>query len=113
MREAGHAEFKKNEHELVDANDELERAEVVVKKEMGSAFLQGKTRQKVKLSPTSMKAVVDALSKVVDASWIGNAQAKTLKGFLQQQQGSQEDAEDKDLTMEPAKEGDAEGGGVL
>lgn len=79
--------FASTETELVTSVDELTRAVVEIKK--GTSFLQIRGAQRA--PEERMKAVTKALSAVVDAAWIGGANKRALKSFLQQAQGEQED----------------------
>merc|ERR1719310_1408249 len=98
LRGVERQEFKKTEQELVQAEDELQAAEVVIKKEIAAtgAFVQFKGRRR--MSPKTMEAITKALSTVIDSSTVVNLKAKAkLQGFLQSQEAAED--EDRDLQM--------------
>jgi len=117
LRDVERGEFKKTEAELVKADDELHAAEVIVKKEMAFIQVDGKQKQRQRMSPKAVEALTKALSTVIDSTHVVSSKAKAkLQGFLQ----SQEEAEDenKDLQM-PASEApeaanyESHSGGIL
>jgi len=117
LRGVERKEFKKTEQELVNAEDELQAAEVVIKKEMAAtgAFIQFKGKRR--MSPKAYEAIAKALSTVIDSTSVVNLKAKAkLQGFLQSEAAAQD--EDKDLQM-PASEApeaknyETHSGGVL
>jgi len=78
-RKAKSAEFKSTEAALVTSVDQLSRAMVIIKREMGAAFLQG-----AKVTPKQrLQAAMNAISKVLDAAWINQDTKKSLSGLMQ------------------------------
>jgi predicted nucleic acid-binding Zn-ribbon protein len=78
-RKAKSAEFKATEAALVTSVDQLSRAMVIIKREMGAAFLQMS-----KVTPKQrLQAAMNAISKVLDAAWINQDTKKSLSGLMQ------------------------------
>merc|ERR1719316_1449828 len=61
------------------AVDQLDRAVVIIKREM--SFVQ----QGQKAPRKDMKAALSALQTIIDASWVNSGSKKALKGFMQTQ----------------------------
>merc|ERR1719161_1686781 len=97
LRKAGAAEFAATEKELVAAVDQLDRAVVIIKREM--SFVQkGKQARGLKGSPhQDVKTALAAISKILDASWVNAGNRRALKGLMQTQV---ETGEDSDLKLE-------------
>jgi hypothetical protein len=94
IRKKEHESFAVTEKEMLEAVDTLERAIVVLKRGQTS-FLQRGNSQDLRL-------LVASLAKVVSAAWVTSTQRAAVQSLLlQSQQGSQEDAEDEDLTLQP------------
>jgi len=91
VRNGERAAFVDTEKEMVATVDELTTAVIELKKSMSFLQAPGKDASNVRF-----KKVTQALSKIVDAAWVGNGDRKALKGFLQQ---SQSDGEDADLRL--------------
>jgi chromosome segregation ATPase len=87
IRMSEKASFDATEKELVETQDSLERALVMIKRNMG--FMQGKSRKK------NMDDLVKSLTTIVDASWISTEEKARVQQLLQT-----EDA-DEDLTLQP------------
>merc|ERR550537_982367 len=85
IRESEKAAFEATEKELVETQDSLERALVMIKRNMG--FMQGKAHKK------NMDELVTSLKTIVDASWISTEEKAKVQQLLQT-----EDA-DEDLTL--------------
>lgn len=85
------ADFDGTEKELVTSVDELERATMVIKREMSLA--QGAPQAKVQ---KAVKVAMAVISQIVDASWVNEDRRKTLKNLMQTEEGA--DAED-DLSL--------------
>merc|ERR1719506_1939560 len=83
IRTAEKAAFDATEKELVETQDSLERALVMIKRNMG--FMQGKAHKK------NMDELVTSLKTIVDASWISNDDKAKVQQLLQ--------TEDEDLTL--------------
>merc|ERR1719421_2842637 len=102
IRTSEKAAFEATEKELVETQDSLERALVMLKRNMG--FMQGKTHKK------NIEDLVTSLRTIVDASWISTEEKAKVQQLLQTEDS------DEDLTLQPqattsAYEG--HGGGIL
>merc|ERR1719375_1821664 len=94
IREAEHKDFAKEEAELINTVDALERAIGILEREMaktGAAFLELK----------KANSVVDALKVLVQASSISSSDGSRLTAFLQSQQENEDD--DAELGAPAAK----------
>merc|ERR1719316_978184 len=78
------------------AVDQLDRAVVIIKREM--SFVQAGQKAPRK----DMKAALDALSSIIDASWVNSGSKKALKGFMQTQ-AQAGDSDDLKLDQPQAK----------
>jgi chromosome segregation ATPase len=87
IRTAEKAAFDATEKELVETQDSLERALVMIKRNMG--FMQGKAHKK------NMDELVTSLKTIVDASWISNDDKAKVQQLLQTEDS------DEDLTLQP------------
>jgi len=79
-RRAEKNDFTASEKELVEAVDQLDRAIMLIKREM--SFIQkdsSEPRQRL-----GLRVAMKILSKIVDASWVDRGSKNALKGFLQQ-----------------------------
>jgi len=110
VREAQNKDFQDNEHEMSLTIDELSRALVAAKKDM--SFVQ--VNAKMSDRKPNTQALISALSKLIEASSIGQKSQQTLKGFLQDAQ-SAEEGEDLRLNQPQAvvSEYDSHSGGIL
>jgi len=89
IREKEHGVFVASEKELVETIDSLDRAIVVLKKNLG--FMQ--TGRAANL----LAAMAGGLQKVVEASWVNEHQKAVLQSLLQ----TKEDDSDQDLEFQP------------
>merc|ERR1719310_2381938 len=89
-------DFQASEKELVKAVDQLDRAVVIIKREM--SFIQ----QGQKAPRKDMKAALSALQTIIDASWVNSGTKKALKGFMQTQ-AQAGDSDDLTLDQPQAK----------
>jgi len=89
IREKEHEVFVASEKELVDTVDSLERAMVVLKKNLG--FMQ--TGRGAHL----LAAMAGGLQKVVEASWVNEHQKAVLQSLLQ----TKDEDSDEDLEFQP------------
>merc|ERR1719247_3732672 len=87
--ETEHGVFVASEKELVETIDSLDRAIVVLKKNLG--FMQ--TGRAANL----LAAMAGGLQKVVEASWVNEHQKAVLQSLLQ----TKEDDSDQDLEFQP------------
>merc|ERR1719310_1026980 len=90
-RKKDQADFQASEKELVKAVDQLDRAVVIIKREM--SFIQ----QGQKAPRKDIKAALSALQTIIDASWVNSGTKKALKGFMQTQS---EAGDSDDLTLD-------------
>merc|ERR1719428_70041 len=81
-RKKDQADFQATEKELVTAVDQLDRAVVIIKREMSFAQ-QG--QQRSAKGHQDIKKALAAISKILDASWVNSGTKKALKGFMQTQ----------------------------
>jgi chromosome segregation ATPase len=89
IREKEHEVVVASEKELVETVDSLDRALVVLKKNLG--FMQtGRTAH-------LLAAMASGLQKVVEASWVNEHQKAVLQSLLQ----TKEDDGDEDLDLQP------------
>merc|ERR1719487_2636289 len=86
VRDAQHADFQEAEREMSLTIDELARALVAAKKDM--SFVQ--VNAKMSDRKPNTQALISALSKLIEASSIGQKSQQTLKGFLQDAQSAEE-----------------------
>jgi len=89
VRKAERATFEKTEAELLETVDSTARAVAEIKKSM--AFIQIRGTRRAKVPKVNVKQAVAVLSKIVDAAWVQNGDKKTLKAFLQQASGEEDD----------------------
>merc|ERR1719487_1340894 len=89
IRTSEKAAFDATEKELVETQDSLERALVMLKRNMG--FLQGKAHKQ------NMENVVSSLRTIVDASWISTEEKAKVQQLLQ----TEDSDEDLTLTAQP------------
>merc|ERR1719359_1972576 len=104
IREAEHKDFAKEEAELVNTVDALERAIGILEREMantGAAFLELK----------KANSVVQALKVLVQASSISSSDGSRLTAFLQSQQENEDD--DAELGAPAAKTYESKSGGIV
>merc|ERR1719482_975190 len=104
IREAEHKDFAKEEAELVNTVDALERAIGILEREMaktGAAFLQLK----------NANSVVAALKVLVQASSISSSDGSRLTAFVQNQQENEDD--DAELGAPAAKTYESKSGGIV
>merc|ERR1719353_2631522 len=87
IRESEKSSFEATEKELVETQDSLERALVMLKRNMG--FMQGKSHKK------NMDDLVTSLRTIVDASWISTDEKAKVQQLLQTEDS------DEDLTLQP------------
>merc|ERR1719353_749259 len=102
IRTSEKSAFEATEKELVETQDSLERALVMLKRSMG--FMQMKGNKK------ALEALAASLQTVVEASWISSEEKAKVQQLLQTEDS------DEDLTLQPqattsAYEG--HGGGIL
>jgi len=93
--------FAKNEKELEESIDELERAVMEIKKaSTGTELIQTKKGQtRVRLSKPTLKSVMSALSRIVDASWVNAADRHQVQNLMQTE-ASADDGEEDDLQLQ-------------
>jgi chromosome segregation ATPase len=89
IREKEHAVFVASEKELVETVDSLERAIMVLKKNLG--FMQTGRSAHV------LEAMASGLKKVVEASWVNAHQKSVLQSLLQ----TKSEDSDEDLEFQP------------
>merc|ERR1719443_2303979 len=89
IREKEHAVFVASEKELVETVDSLERAIMVLKKNLG--FMQTGRSAHV------LEAMASGLKKVVEASWVNAHQKAVLQSLLQ----TRDEDSDEDLAFQP------------
>jgi len=106
-RKAERANFVTTEKALVASVDQLEKATVLMKRH-AAALLQSGAH-----SPNSGRDAARALSKllgkVIEAAWVDHGSARALKGFLQAQEGSSEEA-DSDMRLLKGETAPSSGG---
>jgi chromosome segregation ATPase len=88
LRNKENADFLAAEKELVDTVDGLDRAVVVLKRNM--AFVQAGNLPKKELS-----LLASSLSKIIEASWVNEHDRKAVQSLLQTSDG------DEDLSFQP------------
>merc|ERR1719195_1691406 len=88
IRKKENAEFKKNEAELMDALDTLERAIGILTKEM-----EKNPAALAQIDTSNTQRLVQTLSAVIDAAGFAGADKTKLVALVQSQQGSQNDDE--------------------
>merc|ERR1719453_2544898 len=106
IRSKAHEDFLAAEKELVETVDSLERAQTVLKKNLGFVQTGGAAK--------ALSALASGLQKVVDASWVNTHQKKVLQSLLQA--ASSESADDEDLSLQPQATAAAYGsqsGGII
>jgi len=104
LRTKGHEDFLAAEKELVDTVDSLERAQAVLKKNLGFVQTGGAAK--------ALGALASGLQKVVEASWVNAHQKKVLQSLLQ---AASSDS-DEDLSLQPQATAAAYGsqsGGII
>jgi chromosome segregation ATPase len=89
IRTSEKAAFDATEKELVETQDSLERALVMIKRNMG--FMQGKSHKQ------NMDNLVASLRTIVDASWISTDEKAKVQQLLQ----TEDSDEDLTLTAQP------------
>merc|ERR1719199_744960 len=102
IRTSEKSAFEATEKELVETQDSLERALVMIKRNMG--FMQTKGHKK------NMDDLVTSLRTIVDASWISSDEKAKVQKLLQT------DDSDEDLSLQPqatTSSYDSHGGGIL
>merc|ERR1719473_2460920 len=102
IRTSEKASFDATEKELVETQDSLERALVMIKRNMG--FMQGKAHKK------NLDDLVTSLRTIVEASWISGDEKAKVQKLLQTEDS------DEDLTLQPQATSSAyegHGGGIL
>jgi chromosome segregation ATPase len=102
IRTSEKSAFEATEKELVETQDSLERALVMIKRNMG--FMQGKAHKK------NMDDLVTSLRTIVEASWISGDEKAKVQKLLQT------DDSDEDLTLQPqatTSSYESHGGGIL
>merc|ERR1719217_1506353 len=92
------ADFDKVEKELMTAVDQLDRAVVIIKREM--SFVQTKKGQRP--GHKDLRMALDAISKLIDAAWVTSGNKRNLKAFLQSQNQAAAD-DDLSITQPQAK----------
>lgn len=94
------AEFQDSQKELLDTISQMERAiSILEKQKQGTSFAQ-ESSAVVKLQEQRTLALTQALSAIVDASFINSADAGGLAAFMQ----SSEDETDGDSQLDAASE---------
>jgi chromosome segregation ATPase len=102
IRTSEKSAFEATEKELVETQDSLERALVMIKRNMG--FMQTKGHKK------NMDDLVTSLRTIVDASWISSDEKAKVQQLLQ----TEDSDEDLTLTAQPqATTYENHGGGIL
>merc|ERR550534_256047 len=86
MRKKENAEFTKNEAELMDALDTLERAIAILTKEM-----EKNPAALAQIDTSSTQRLLQTLNAVIDAAGFAGADRTKLVALIQSQQGSQSD----------------------
>merc|ERR1719353_991387 len=102
IRTSEKSAFEATEKELVETQDSLERALVMIKRNMG--FMQGKVHKK------NMDDLVTSLRTIVEATWISGDEKAKVQKLLQT------DDSDEDLSLQPQATTSAyesHGGGIL
>merc|ERR1719321_1550210 len=102
IRTSEKSAFEATEKELVETQDSLERALVLIKRNMG--FMQTKGHSK------AIEAMASSLKTIVEASWISSEQKAKVQQLLQAEDS------DEDLTLQPQAKTEAyesHGGGIL
>merc|ERR1712127_17126 len=89
IRKKENAEFTKNEAELMDALDTLERAIRILSKEM-----EKNPAALAQIDTSSTQRLVQTLGAVIDAAGFAGADRTKLVALVQSQQGSQNDDEE-------------------
>merc|ERR1719181_449018 len=89
IRTSEKAAFDATEKELVETQDSLERALVMIKRNMG--FMQGKSHKQ------NMENLVASLRTIVDSSWISTDEKAKVQQLLQTEHSD----EDLTLTAQP------------
>jgi chromosome segregation ATPase len=106
IRSKAHEDFMAAEKELVDTVSSLERAQTVLKNNLG--FVQTGVLAK------ALKPMTDGLQKVVEASWVNAHQKEVLQSLLQT--ASTESEDDEDLSLQPqasAAAYESQSGGIV
>jgi len=79
VRKNEHTDFEATEKELVESVDQIEKAVILLKREMSLA--QGKVAHK-----PDIRKVASALGSLVNAAWMDQGDQRALKGLLQDAQ---------------------------
>ena len=79
LREAEHATFEHTEENLENADDELHRAENLIKQQMSFAQVEGRSQPR---RFTEKQIISQALEKVIDAPWVNSKSKHALQGSL-------------------------------
>jgi len=111
VRSSEKAAFSKSEEELISSVDDLERATLEIKKsssEAGLIQVKGRTR----VSKPTLKDLMSALSKVVDASWVNAADRRQIQGLMQTS-SDEDDGDDLRLSAPKAEAYDSATGGIV
>lgn len=98
VREEEHAEFMVGEKELMVTIDAIDRATVILEREMNKAGSAGSAAL-IQLNTNSVNGLVQALGVVVDAAGFSGSDKQRLTAFVQAQDG---DYGDDDELGEPA-----------
>jgi len=105
VRKNEHSDFEATEKELMESIDQIEKAVILLKREMSLA--QGKAEHK-----PNLQKVAAALGSLVNAAWMDQGNQQMLKGLLQdaQNQGSLQSSsagenDDLKFTVHTKKEG--------
>jgi len=92
IREKEHADFASSEGELVDALDTLDRAIVIIEKNMrGSALVQAR------VSTKNMDNLIQVLKTVIEAASLNAHDQKTLVGLVQSNAADADSDDDAEL----------------
>merc|ERR1719331_1201696 len=89
IRTSEKAAFDATEKELVETQDSLERALVMIKRNMG--FMQGKSHKQ------NMENLVASLKTIVEATWISGDEKAKVQQLLQ----TEDSDEDLTLSLQP------------
>merc|ERR1719174_2295115 len=89
IRTSEKSAFEATEKELVETQDSLERALVMIKRNMG--FMQGKVHKK------NMDDLVTTLKTIVEATWISGDEKAKVQQLLQ----TEDSDEDLTLSLQP------------
>jgi chromosome segregation ATPase len=108
LRKEEQASFVANEKELVETVDGLERAVTIMKRgQVTGSFLQQRDQG-------DLKKVVQAMGKIVEASWVSKKDKAAVQALLQSSAADQDG--DEDLSLNPqatTSSYESHGGGIL